>query len=494
MKCPWCNAELKDGTVLCATCGNEINMVPDFDPEIEDQCRVTIETMTKDIFSSDEKAKKSESIKPVSEVKDKSDMTAQESSQEKLNKADNDSLNKENATKKNIPIFVLFIFIFAALLIAAIVILIFVSSDSYKLSQAQKAYQKAEYDKSKGLYQVLIEKEPENIELLEAYSYVLFEAKYYKDYENVFYSIIDNPDATEELKEQAYERMIYIYSGDKEYMKIHDLIVASQNSVILDKYKDFLTIDPEVMLAPGTYDLPQMLTITCSDEIYYTLINEFNGETVEIARDEVYRLPLLLEIGTYKLTVYSKNKYDIKSNLVEAEYDIEIAAPIDPEVSLVDGTYISPQLLEVFYDDEALTIYFTSDGSVPGNTSQIYNGSIVVPFGITKYSFVAENEYGLKSNVVTVCVDMQYEYSVQPGTAKDLLITYLLDKGTIVSYEGVMPDGGMLSLVLKGFEPVGENYCYIFEEAMEVDGILSCIDVKYSVDMITGEIAKVEDQ
>ena len=53
MKCPWCNEEMKEGTLYCPTCGEEINIVPEFEPEIEDQCRETIESMTKDIFSSE---------------------------------------------------------------------------------------------------------------------------------------------------------------------------------------------------------------------------------------------------------------------------------------------------------------------------------------------------------------------------------------------------------------------------------------------------------
>ena len=37
MKCPNCGNEIQDGKLLCEKCGTEIHIVPDFDPEIENQ-------------------------------------------------------------------------------------------------------------------------------------------------------------------------------------------------------------------------------------------------------------------------------------------------------------------------------------------------------------------------------------------------------------------------------------------------------------------------
>ena len=37
MKCPNCGKELKDGKLLCEFCGDEIHIVPDFEPEIENK-------------------------------------------------------------------------------------------------------------------------------------------------------------------------------------------------------------------------------------------------------------------------------------------------------------------------------------------------------------------------------------------------------------------------------------------------------------------------
>ncbi|MGN0346543.1 MAG: chitobiase/beta-hexosaminidase C-terminal domain-containing protein [Lachnospiraceae bacterium] len=42
MTCPKCGAELKDGNLLCEKCGEEINYVPDFEPEIEQSISETL--------------------------------------------------------------------------------------------------------------------------------------------------------------------------------------------------------------------------------------------------------------------------------------------------------------------------------------------------------------------------------------------------------------------------------------------------------------------
>ena len=39
MKCPNCEMELREGTLYCEQCGQDIHIVPDFEPEVE----ITIE-------------------------------------------------------------------------------------------------------------------------------------------------------------------------------------------------------------------------------------------------------------------------------------------------------------------------------------------------------------------------------------------------------------------------------------------------------------------
>ena len=37
MKCPKCGVDIQEGKLLCESCGEEIHIVPDFEPEIENR-------------------------------------------------------------------------------------------------------------------------------------------------------------------------------------------------------------------------------------------------------------------------------------------------------------------------------------------------------------------------------------------------------------------------------------------------------------------------
>ena len=45
MKCPNCGEEMKEGHLICEACGNEIQIVPDFEPEIENSITETLSTL-----------------------------------------------------------------------------------------------------------------------------------------------------------------------------------------------------------------------------------------------------------------------------------------------------------------------------------------------------------------------------------------------------------------------------------------------------------------
>ena len=45
MKCPHCGHEMPDGYLLCDKCGEEIQIVPDFEPEIENSITETLSTL-----------------------------------------------------------------------------------------------------------------------------------------------------------------------------------------------------------------------------------------------------------------------------------------------------------------------------------------------------------------------------------------------------------------------------------------------------------------
>ena len=50
MKCPKCGYELTEGHLYCDNCGEEIRIVPDFEPEVEQTIDQTMSHILKDVF------------------------------------------------------------------------------------------------------------------------------------------------------------------------------------------------------------------------------------------------------------------------------------------------------------------------------------------------------------------------------------------------------------------------------------------------------------
>ena len=53
MKCPFCKAEIKEGSLYCESCGGDIHIVPDFDPVLDD-AKKTVSNLSKGVFSGNE--------------------------------------------------------------------------------------------------------------------------------------------------------------------------------------------------------------------------------------------------------------------------------------------------------------------------------------------------------------------------------------------------------------------------------------------------------
>ena len=53
MKCPDCGFEIPEGCLLCESCGKEIQIVPDFEPEVENSMAETMSTVAEDLITSE---------------------------------------------------------------------------------------------------------------------------------------------------------------------------------------------------------------------------------------------------------------------------------------------------------------------------------------------------------------------------------------------------------------------------------------------------------
>ena len=53
MRCPKCGFEMQEGQLYCEHCGMEIQIVPDFEPEIENSISETLNTLAEELTQKD---------------------------------------------------------------------------------------------------------------------------------------------------------------------------------------------------------------------------------------------------------------------------------------------------------------------------------------------------------------------------------------------------------------------------------------------------------
>ena len=58
MNCPKCGKELLEGQLYCENCGGEINLVPEFETEIEKSMAESIQSIIEDVAPEVEEASK----------------------------------------------------------------------------------------------------------------------------------------------------------------------------------------------------------------------------------------------------------------------------------------------------------------------------------------------------------------------------------------------------------------------------------------------------
>ena len=74
MKCPNCGAEMKEGTLYCEHCGEDIHIVPDFEPEIEYNIEQTLNDIAKEMTPATSETDAEDTMQETAEVQDWDDL------------------------------------------------------------------------------------------------------------------------------------------------------------------------------------------------------------------------------------------------------------------------------------------------------------------------------------------------------------------------------------------------------------------------------------
>ena len=202
MKCPNCGEELGQGHLYCEKCGEEIRIVPDFEPEIENSIIETLSAVAEDVDPQiEENLEVTEEdgfiVEPVKKVR-----------------------------KRIIYAFLLFA-VFSFVVYRFAVMHTVEGQDNYledQIENARSEYNRKNYKEAAGFYEKALKRE-QSAELLISYADCLFEMGETDQALSNYYAAIElEPD-----NEMAYARIIAMYEAEEAFEEINDLLVSCNN-------------------------------------------------------------------------------------------------------------------------------------------------------------------------------------------------------------------------------------------------------------------------
>ncbi len=463
MKCPNCGEEMADGVLYCENCGEDIHIVPDFEPEVEQYIQQTI-----------------------NDIKDElEEGGSAEGAQE-------EPKDWKHFGKKRLwplPVLLAVLILSAAVGMGAWVYLY--NSEIHQVNRAVQCVAQEQYDQAISHYNRALELDADNVDLMFSLAEVYLLKNNKVEYEYVLREIAKSGNASEEQLDAAYGRLIAIYRDRQDYKTINELLLGSNNEKLISAYQSYIANPPEFSIVEGYYTTIQPLKLSAAGtgSIYYTL----DGSDPDPSGTQ-YTMPILLEEGDYVVKAMFVNEFGIESDIVRKEYHIDNNEVPAPEVNEVSGDYSVPTYIEVQDYSEGEEIYFTMDGSEPTNSSHPYTEPVPMPLGRSVFKFVRVED-GIMSEVTERTYNFVLDTLFLPEQAVNAVVEYALSTGKIYDADGHFDDTGAMYiyefLYVVTIDSSGDFYV-IAEVQREADGAQARTGNFYAVNAYDGTLFKLQ--
>ena len=466
MLCPKCGHEMGEGKMYCEHCGEEIHIVPDFEPEIDKKISSVLNNVADEIDPSRVKLR----------------MTDEPEESDEL-------YHDQVSYPDDVIVIPKKLFIGSMVVIVALLLLLCTvfaygfyqdNSYTYQLSKGEKLCNSGKYDEAVAYFETAYKMDSDELE-------PLFDiAKCYEALENTdktldIYLLIVSKDPS---NEEAFSKIVDIFLGLEDYDELSSTLTEYASEDIRLKYVEYIAKEPGFSLDDGTYDNAVELSLIPSTEgsIYYTLDGSEPGSDCEL-----YTEPITLRKGEYTVKAIFVNEYGICSETVTHNYDIESGLPDDPVISLEGGEYDKPQTVTVTASDG--TVYYTVDGSDPNRYSLIYASPISIPMGVTTYKFVVIDDNGQESNVVTRRYNLNVAVSISEQQALDICVNRQIELGRILDANGSVEGAfGRMMYKLTDLREIEGKTVYFILEYYQEGNVFTNMDTMFAIDAYDGTV------
>lgn len=505
MRCPKCNQELKEGQLYCEACGEEILIVPEFEPEIEKSIEETLSNVA-DVISEvevdsssvnqkvDEMSEK-ESFKVFKKeekkVKDTlliedfpdddeiyyddndDDMPEEDfwDEEEIIRFSGNDNVSKAFANFwsksfwSKVVVLLASVVIIIAIVIGSVITVRMIQDNSYgyQVKQAMEAAESEDYDTAILHMEKALTINSSDIEM----KYLL--ASYYDkigESDNAVLVLQGLLCGDTETDINTYTKIFDIFSRQGNIIEISKILEECEDPVVLEQFRQYVANAPEYSDPAGSYDdvVHLKLTSNTSGTIYYTV----NGGTPDTS-SQVYTSPIFLESGYYTVKAIFVNSYGLVSEVVSQQYEINVTVPAKPEISVPSGTYDVPQLISVDVP-EGCTTYYTTDGTIPTMDSIQYKGPICMPLGDSKFTFVTYSAEHVASEpaMAMYTFNIPADATVTPSDAACNLTVHRFNMGGLMDTQGHLSTiSGKLLYMCEAAVTLEDDIYYVIYEYYE---------------------------
>lgn len=362
MRCRKCGAEIKEGSLYCEICGEEVRIVPDYSSLDELLAEHVRNELHSNIQQQHEKK-----VAPKSK-------RAQKNSHKKI------------------------LIILSSLLLAILVgLLLYQISYAGYIKKGYNALKRENYDIAIQHFESAIKKDNKKAGGYKGIADVYLAKDDFYSAEEVFLKEIEKQKDNEEL----YKSLIQIYIDAKKKDRIPILLANCKSESVLLSLSDYAVEKPSFSLKRDFYNEKEELELySKGNNIYYTLDGSEPSENTGAKYNK--DLPILLDEGNWTVRAIAVNEKGIPSLLSKHTYKIQIPLTEGPIVSPSSGLYEQQEKITVEVKD-GYTAYYAFGTTEPTKENwKKYIGPIPMPQGNLIFSAIlVENSTG-KASAVTV--------------------------------------------------------------------------------------------
>lgn len=471
MICPKCGTNMEPGFLYCHKCGEEIKIVPDFEPEIENSISEILINVADELEK--ETAKNSTGYK-----------NGEEEYSEDFRKDDKRQQVDKMSARIIIGAGVAFVVIILIIAIVGNIIHVKYFSYEHQMKEAYECMQQERYDQAIEFYNRALDINPKS-SLARYYLGDAYMKRGDVDSALIIFKEVAISEGGVEERVSACQTVVDIYSEANDYRAISEFLLAMGDNEVSNAFQKYKAKEPDFSYEEGSYEaiIPLKLTSNTAGKIYYTT----DGSEPSVL-SEVYNSPIFLENGKHTVKAYFVNEFGVASKVVSKNYIIDVSIPFAPEVSAYSGDYSVPTEISVEVPDDSI-VYYTTDGTEPTSDSQTYKQPIPMPVGKSKFKFVTYNAEGVSGDIVTRDYNLELKTEIKVADAEDIITQGMLESGKIYDTSGHAYDiSGKYVYKLWYVTNIKENgdFYIIAEYYDDTEGIVTRTGALYAVGVYDG--------